>query len=417
MLFARLILESFNSAINSLKVNRLRTLLSLLGITVGIFAIISVFTVIDSLEKYIRNSLNSLGSNMVYVMKWPWSPPEGETEYPWWKYVNRPNPTIEETEEILRRSRLTDEAVYFLEFTRKIVHGNVHINEVGVLASSHPLFEVWNLKIDQGRYFTAAEMRSSVPVALIGSEISDQLFEGANPIDKMIKIQGYQFRIIGVYEKTGQDIFGTSMDKRIHLSIYSSYNLGDFRNRDQKQSICIRSEPGTDLDEVADEIQSVMRSVRKLKPMDENNFAINKVNLISNQFDAFFKVFNFAGWIIGGFSILVGGFGIANIMFVSVRERTRIIGIQKSLGAKRWFIMFEFIFEAIVLSVIGGITGLLLIFAGTLIFNYLSDMSIMLSVENIITGILISSVIGFIAGLLPANSAARLDPVAAMNAL
>ena len=113
----------------------------------------------------------------------------------------------------------------------------------------------------------------------------------------------------------------------------------------------------------------------------------------------------------------MGGFGIANIMFVSVRERTRIIGIQKSLGAKRWFIMFEFIFEAIVLSVIGGITGLLLIFAGTLIFNYLSDMSIMLSVENIITGILISSVIGFVAGILPANSAARLDPVAAMNAL
>ncbi len=417
MLLPKLILESFNSALNSLKVNRLRTLLSLLGITIGIFAIISVFTVIDSLEKYIRNSLNSLGSNMVYVMKWPWTPPEGEMEYPWWKYVNRPLPTIEETNEILRRSRLTEEAVFFLEFTREIAFGNVHINQVSILASSHPLLDVWNLKIDRGRYFTFAEMNSTVPVAVIGSEISDQMFEGIIPVDKTIKIQGLQFRVIGVYEKTGQDMFGTSMDKRIHISLPSSYNLGDFRNREQGQSICIKSKPGIELDEVEDEIQAIMRSSRKLKPMDENNFAINKVNLISNQFDAFFKIFNLAGWIIGGFSILVGGFGIANIMFVSVKERTRIIGIQKSLGAKRYFIMLEFIFEAIVLSVIGGITGLLLIFGGTLVFNYFSDMTIMLSLENILTGILISSVIGFLAGLFPANSAARLDPVVAMNSL
>jgi putative ABC transport system permease protein len=160
-----------------------------------------------------------------------------------------------------------------------------------------------------------------------------------------------------------------------------------------------------------------MRNLRQLKPMEDNDFALNEVSLISNQFDQFFVVFNMAGWIIGGFSILVGGFGIANIMFVSVKERTKIIGIQKSLGAKRYFILLQFIFEAIVLSIIGGVLGLILIFIGTIIVRYVSDFEIVLTLGNIITGLMISSVIGFIAGLMPARSAARLDPVAAINSV
>ncbi len=244
MLLPRLLYESFWSAINSLKVNKLRTILSLLGITIGIFAIISVFTVIDSLEKYIRNSLNQLGSNMVYIQKWPWTPPEGETEYPWWKYLNRPNPTIGETEEIMRRSRLAEDAAFFMDFNRKVQYGSINIDNVQILPSSYPLLDVWNLKIGQGRYFTASEMHGAVPVAVIGSEIASQLFPGANPLEKIIKIQGFQFRIIGVYEKTGQDMFGTSMDKRIHLSLNSSLSLGDFRNREQGQAICIEGETG-----------------------------------------------------------------------------------------------------------------------------------------------------------------------------
>lgn len=417
MLFARLFIESFGFAINSLRVNKLRTLLSLLGITIGIFAIISVFTVIDSLEKYIRNSLNALGSNMVYIQKWPWTPPEGETEYPWWKYLNRPVPKLEESEELIRKLRLVDQGTFFLGFNRKIQHGGSHIDNVEILASTFPIIDVWNLKIIQGRYFTEPEMNSAVPVALIGSEIAGQLFEGVTPLGKMIKMQGYQFRIIGVYEKTGQDMFGTSMDKRVHIPIEASFVMADSRNRDMGQAICLKSKPDVGQDEFIAEIQSVMRTVRKLKPMEENDFAVNEVDMISTRFDAFFKVFNMAGWIIGGFSILVGGFGIANIMFVSVKERTRIIGIQKSLGAKKFFILLEFIFEAIILSIIGGIVGLILIFTGTLILSYLSDLSITLTIGNIVLGLVISSVIGFLAGLVPARTASRLDPVVAINAV
>ena len=198
-------------------------------------------------------------------------------------------------------------------------------------------------------------MRSGAPVALIGSEIADQLFVNVNPLGKTIKIQGQKFRIIGVYTKTGQDMFGTSMDKNIHISAVKSFYMVDVRNQDRGQTISVKAEPNVDNDQFTAELEGVMRSIRRLKPMEENDFALNEVSIISNQFDQFFVVFNMAGWIIGGFSIFVGGFGIANIMFVSVKERTRIIGIQKSLGAKRYFILLQFIFEAIVLSVIGGL--------------------------------------------------------------
>lgn len=417
MLLTRLIIESFTFAFNSLKVNKLRTILSLLGITIGIFAIISVFTVIDSLERYIRDSLNSLGNNMVYIQKWPWMPPEGESEYPWWRYLNRPVPELEEAEELLKRGKTIEDVAYLFGFSRTVQAGSDQMNNVNIYATNYGLLNVWNLKVEKGRYFTENEMRNGTPVAVIGSEIADKLFSGIDPINQTIKIQGTKFRVIGVYEKMGRDEFGTSMDKNVHISVTKSFYMIDVRDRDRGQTICVKAKPNVDTDKFVAELEGIMRNLRQLKPMEENDFALNEVSLVSNQFDQFFVAFNFAGWIIGGFSILVGGFGIANIMFVSVKERTKIIGIQKSLGAKRYFILLQFIFEAIVLSVIGGIIGLLLVFIGTIIIRYASEFTIILTVGNIITGLMISSVIGFIAGLLPARSASRLDPVVAMNSV
>ncbi len=417
MLLARLIFESFSFAFSSLKANKLRTLLSLLGITIGIFAIISVFTVIDSLEQYIRSNLNALGSQMVYIQKWPWTPPEGETEYPWWRYQNRPVPDIDETEELIKKGNTFNSAAFFFGFTRTVQSGSNKLENATVLATTYDLFDVWNLKLERGRYFTQTEMKSGAPVTVIGNEIASQLFPSINPVNQTIKIQGQKFRIIGVYEKMGQDMFGTSMDKYIQISVIKSFYMTDVRNRDRGQTICVKAKPNVDQNRFTAELEGIMRSIRRLKPMEENDFALNEVSLISNQFDQFFSVFNIAGWIIGGFSILVGGFGIANIMFVSVKERTKIIGIQKSLGAKRYFILLQFIFEAIVLSLIGGIVGLLLIFIGTQIVNIVTEFTIVLTASNIITGLLISSTIGFIAGFMPARSASKLDPVAAMNSI
>jgi putative ABC transport system permease protein len=417
MLLYRLIIESFSFAFNALRVNKLRTFLSLLGITIGIFAIISVFTVIDSLERYIRESLNTLGNNMVYIQKWPWAPPEGETEYPWWRYLNRPLPRIEDTEELMKRGSTIQGAVFFYDFSRTVQHQNNRLENAKLRATTYLLHEVWNLKLSDGRYFTENEIRSGTPVALIGAVIAEKLFPGQDPVGAFIKIQGFRFQIIGTYEKTGQDMFGTSMDEYIHISAIRSFYMLDITGRDYNQAICIKAKPRTDRERFLAEVEGIMRSIRRLGPMEENNFAINEVSLISNQFDQFFMVFNLAGWIIGGFSILVGGFGIANIMFVSVKERTKLIGIQKSLGAKNYFILLEFIFEAVVLSVIGGITGLVLIFFGTHVTSYVSEFSIHLTTGNIIKGLFISGIIGFLAGLMPARAASRLNPVEAMNAV
>lgn len=417
MLLFRLIYESLTFAFNSLTANKLRTFLSLLGITIGIFAIISVFTVIDSLENRIRETLSGLGNNMIYVAKWPWTPPEGETEYPWWRYLNRPSPAYEETEEILRRANTVDNAAFLFGFNRTIQSGSNNMENVTIMATSHGMFDVWNLDIEKGRYFTEGEMRTGVPVTVIGSDIAEGLFKGMNPINRTIKVQGHKLRIIGIYEKKGQDAFGNTMDKNVHISAVKSMYMVDVRNRDIGQTICIKAKPNIDNEKFKAEIEGIMRALRQLKPIEDNDFALNEVSIVAEQFDQFFGVFNLAGAIIGGFSIIVGGFGIANIMFVSVKERTKIIGIQKSLGAKKYFILLQFIFEAIVLSVIGGVVGLLLIFIGTLIVSYATEFTIVLTVGNIINGLLISSVIGFIAGFMPARSAAKLDPVIAINSV
>lgn len=416
MLVFRLIIESFSFSVNSLRANKLRTILSLLGITIGIFAIISVFTVIDSLEKYMRESLSSLGTNVVYIQKWPWTPPEGETEYPWWRYLNRPIPKEEEVDDILARSPSTDKAVFFVGFGATVQFENSKADNTTIMISTYELIDLWNLDLAQGRYFTESEMMSTAPLTVIGSDLAAKLFQSANPVGRDIKVNGSRLTIIGVFEQKGKDMFGTSMDERLLVSTGMGSTLVDYRTNDMQQTINLRAKPDVELDQYLAEIEGVMRSLHSLRPVEENDFAMNDLSIISKRFDSFFLVFNIAGAVIGGFSILVGGFGIANIMFVSVKERTRLIGIQKSLGAKRYFILLQFIFESVVLSLIGGLIGLLIVFGGTLAVNAATEMHLVLSVKNVILGLFISGTIGVIAGFVPAWVASRLDPVVAMNA-
>ncbi len=414
MLLVRLIFESLRFAYRSLVVNRLRTFLSLLGITIGIFCIISVFTVIDSLENTIRLSMSNLGSNVIYVQKWPWSPPPGETEYPWWKYLNRPVPTLEETNEVLRRSTLTQYAVYFFGFSRTLKSGNNKAENAEIIGASNGLMETWNLKLLSGRPLKEEEFNSGASSVMLGATIADQLFPNRSAVGNQLKIQGFTLNILGVFEKMGNDVFGTSMDNRVLIPARLAARMVD-PHSDLGQGIIVKGKPEVTANRLSDELEGVMRSIRRIKPAAENDFALNEVSLISGQLDSVFKVFNIAGWIIGGFAILVGGFGIANIMFVSVKERTKIIGLQKALGAKSKFILLEFLFEAIVLSMIGGMIGLMIIYGLTFAVSRTFDFNLALSMGNIITGLSISVVIGLIAGVVPARTAARLDPVEAMN--
>jgi len=416
MIIVRLIIESFIFAYNSLVVNRLRTFLSLLGITIGIFCIISVFTIIDSLERTIRDSMSKLGSNVIYVQKWPWAPPPGETEYPWWKYLNRPDPKLSETQEILRRSGLSQYAVFNYGFNRTVKVGSSKAENTEIIGASSGLIETWSLKIANGRPLTEDEFNSGTNFAMLGSDIGEQLFPGISPVGKSVKIEGFTIYIVGVFEKMGNDVFGTSMDKRVLMPVKFAARMVDPR-LESGQSIIVKGKADIPALRLSEELEGIMRSIRRIKPSAENDFALNEVSLISGRLDSLFKVFDIAGWIIGGFAILVGGFGIANIMFVSVKERTKIIGLQKALGAKSKFILLEFLFEASVLSLIGGIIGLLIIYILTFVVSKTYDFNLVLTLGNIVTGLLISVVIGLIAGVVPARSAAHLDPVTAMNAV
>ena len=416
MLIIRLILESFKFAYSSLVINRLRTILSLLGITIGIFCIISVFTIIDSLERTIRDSMSKLGSNVIYVQKWPWAPPPGETEYPWWKYLNRPVPKLSDSQEILRRSSLSQYAVFNYGFSRTVKIGSSKVENVEVIGSSNGIIETWSLKIANGRPLTEEEFNSGANFVMLGSDIAEQLFSGISPLGKSIKVQGFNLLVLGVFEKMGADVFGTSMDKRLLIPAKMAARMVDPR-QDMGQNIIVKGKPDIPAARLSEELEGIMRSIRRIKPSAENDFALNEVSLISSRLDGLFRIFDFAGWIIGGFAILVGGFGIANIMFVSVRERTKIIGLQKALGAKSRFILLEFLFEASVLSLIGGVIGLLIIYSLTFVVSKAFDFNLVLSIGNILTGLVISIVIGLIAGVVPARTAAHLDPVTAMNAV
>jgi putative ABC transport system permease protein len=358
--------------------------------------------------------MSNLGSNVIYVQKWPWSPPPGETEYPWWKYLNRPVPTLEETNEVLRRSTLTQYAVYFFGFSRTLKSGNNKAENAEIIGASNGLMETWNLKLLSGRPLKEEEFNSGASSVMLGATIADQLFPNRSAVGNQLKIQGFTLNILGVFEKMGNDVFGTSMDNRVLIPARLAARMVD-PHSDLGQGIIVKGKPEVTANRLSDELEGVMRSIRRIKPAAENDFALNEVSLISGQLDSVFKVFNIAGWIIGGFAILVGGFGIANIMFVSVKERTKIIGLQKALGAKSKFILLEFLFEAIVLSMIGGMIGLMIIYGLTFAVSRTFDFNLALSMGNIITGLSISVVIGLIAGVVPARTAARLDPVEAMN--
>lgn len=413
MLFLTIFKESVLFAIHALVVNKLRTFLSLLGITIGIFAIISVFTVVDSLETGLRKSVSSLGDNVVFVQKWPWT---FGPNYPWWKYINRPLPRVSELEFIQRKSKYTDAATLTISGRRTVKYQSSSVANAEIVAVSHDYDRVKFLDLERGRYFTDIESAGGRNIAVIGAAIAEGLFPGGNAMGKEVKIAGRNVMIIGIIKKQGEgiNIFGTT-DNQVILPINFVRSIIDINSDNIDPSIMVKAKAGVSNDQLIDELRGIMRAVRKLKPKADDDFALNQSSLISKQFDSLFDIVGVVGWIIGGFSILVGGFGIANIMFVSVKERTPIIGIQKALGAKRYFILIQFLTEAVVLSVIGGIVGLVVVYAGTLIVGYMDIMDISLSIGNITMGLIISAVIGVISGFVPSYTASRLDPVEAIR--
>jgi putative ABC transport system permease protein len=412
MLVFRLLKESFLSAISSLVVNKMRTFLSLLGITIGIFAIISVFTVIDSMKKSITDSIASLGNNVVYVDKWPW---EFSNDYPWWKYLNRPVPSAKECEELQQRSKKAEAIAFVATSNKTLEYRSNSAENVSIVSATEDYDKIRSFEIEKGRYFSYFESNNGSAKAIIGSTVANLLFKEINPIGKEIKLLGRKITVLGIFKKEGNGIFGNSIDNSIIIPLNYGRNIFDMRDEGLNPIIMVKAANNIEIDELKDELRGIMRSVRRLRPVEEDDFALNQASLITQGFESVFQIVDLAGLLIGGLAILVGGFGIANIMFVSVKERTKLIGIEKALGAKNYFILVQFLTESVMLSLMGGLIGLLLVYIGTILGSRAVDMDFAMSFGNVFSGVLISVVIGIVSGLAPAISASKLNPVDAIN--
>ncbi|HXU27226.1 MAG TPA: ABC transporter permease [Bacteroidia bacterium] len=412
-LFFQLVKESILFASQSLLANKLRTFLSLLGITIGIFAIITVFTVTDSLENNIRGSIASLGNNVVIVEKWPWA---FGGDYPWWKYMLRPTASVDDLEAILLNSKTTEAAAFRVDTKKRVQYFSNTVENVTISGVSADYNLVSNFEIEQGRYFTQLESDNAKNAVILGKTVQEGLFpSGENPLGKEVKMFGRKFIIIGIVKKQGESMLGNSMDNQVMIPLNFIRNILDVRAETNEPYIAVKAKEGVSNEQLKDELTGILRAERRLQPGTEDSFALNETSVLSKGFDGLFDVIGTVGWIIGGFSILVGGFGIANIMFVSVKERTNLIGIQKSLGAKNYFILLQFLSEAVFLSLIGGLLGLLIIWFITLFAGDAFGMEITLTLSNTVLGLTISFLIGIISGFVPAYSAAQLDPVEAIR--
>ena len=411
-MYLRLVSESFKFAMNALRTNKLRTLLSLLGVTIGIFSIIAVLAAVDSLDKKIKKDLSSLDKNMIYLFNGSFGP----SKIPRWKRDQFPQMKYEEY--LFLKNNMPDvQEMAFQLFVRgeTVKNDEKSISDVNVVPVSYEFIDIQALEFDAGRFYNEVESNRGAPVTVIGNEIAASLFGAFDPIGKTIRLYGQQFTVIGVIKKQGDDTFGGSDDASVFIPVNFVRRMFGDNNKSMTKVVLIKPKKGVDMDEFKAVLSQKVRTLRGLKTSEIDNFFINVFSGFTDLIDGFISSLNLGGWVIAAFSLLVGGFGVANIMFVSVKERTNLIGIQKSLGAKNRFILFQFLFEAIILCLIGGVIGILMVWGIAALLSVVLDFEFVLSFKNICLGTGLAMFIGLISGILPAISASKLDPVEAIR--
>jgi putative ABC transport system permease protein len=408
--------ESFLQAFQQLTANKLRSFLSLLGIMIGIFCIIAVKSAINSLEDNVRRSFDKLGNDVVFVSKMPWNEDPNQN---YWKYNRRPVPGFREYK-ALTENLTTAKLVTYSFFTgmKTIKYGNNSVERTLCVAITGEYDEFHKLEYEAGRFFSPNEYSMGLNRVILGYKVAQELFGEKDPIGREVKLYGRDMTVIGVLKESGKDLIKVyNYDNAAMISFELARAMVNTKsNFAWAGNLQIKANDGVSETQMKDDIVINMRKLRFLKPREENNFALNSSSMFSEGINAVFAALNGAGYVIGGFALLVGIFSVANIMFVSVKERTNVIGIKKALGAKQWVILLEFLIESIVLCVLGGIMGLILVWLVLKGFSAISDFEMYVSFNNMIVTLIMAVIAGVIAGFIPALQASKMDPVEAIRA-
>ena len=410
-----LLQEALRAAVANFRGHLLRTILSLLGVSVGVFCIIGILTMVDSLEANIRSSLSDkLGSSVVYVQRFPWT---FSRDYPWWKYVNRPRPNRLEKKYLERRAPDGMVASFCIWTGGKTLErGSYRVEDAKVTVTDGNYLDIFGAGLKSGRFFSPTEVNRGIPVTVLGHSLAEGLFPRGGAVGRSIRLMGQKVSVIGVFEPEGASLLsGNNIDEQ---ALVTAEWMGLRYQLDQLnggRAIVCKGPPEMPLATFKAELEGAMRRIRKTAPQETSNFALNEISLVNNTLGNIFQAISAVGAIIAFFSILVGGFSIANILFVSVKERTPLIGIQKALGAPRFYIQAQFLLEAVLLCVSGGVLGLILIAALGLTVTLASPFTIFLSLSNILTGLSIAAFTGLLAGWIPSRQASRLDPIEAIR--
>ena len=407
--------NSFKMALQELRVNKLRTFLSLFGITIGIFCIIGVLATIDSLQTKIKSDLSSFGNNTIYIDKWSYGGGGGEGDYPWWKYMKRPSMKVSEMETIQKKSYLASNIAFFVSSTQSFTYEENILKGINMYGITNDFNKIQVFNIGYGRYFKDTDFERGVPLGVIGYEVASELFgKPEKALGKIVSYRGRRLAVIGIIEKQGSSMIG-GFDYDKSCIVTYNYFASVFNPDNSSPYIMVQAKPGIPSKALQDELNGVMRQLRKLSPTQEDNFTCNDVAQFKDQIESVFGSINSGGWAIAGLSLIVGAFGVANIMFVTVRERTSQIGLKKAIGARSSTILYEFLLESAFLCIIGGLVGLFLVWILALSLSAVLPFAITIAPSIIGLELYICIILGVIAGIIPASIAAKMNPVDAIR--
>jgi putative ABC transport system permease protein len=407
--------SSLNLTWQEFKSHKIRTLLSLSGVAFGIFCIISVLAAVDSLEYAVQKDIKALGSNTVYIDKWDYA--GGGNDYPWWKYVKRPEPAFAEMKMLKKKVNAAKNVAMNIslsgekiEFERDAVTG---VNYYGI---TEEFVNIQPVDIQIGRYLQDADYDYGANVIVIGNVVAETLFgRPEKAVGKMVRLRGgKRALVIGLIKKQGKSIIGGwEYDNSILMPFTFMKQM--VREKAANPVIMVQGKDEVPMEQLRDELTGAMRSIRKLKPTEEDDFSLNDIDAFSSFASDIFSGINKGGWAIAVLSLIVGMFGVANIMFVTVRERTPQIGLKKAIGAKRATILTEFLLESAFLCIMGGLLGLAVVFLLTILSEAVLGFTVFISLNILVLAVSICIIVGVLAGIIPASIAARMDPVVAIR--